>query len=104
MNRIRLAHLLNQPAFCCPLSGILLADPVILASSGLSYDRTTITRHVELHGSDPETGAQLSPRGRRLIPNPYLQDLVMRVVQSVAIPPQGNPAETEGPMDEPVTE
>lgn len=103
INRALLVHLLDQPVFCCPLSGFVLVDPVILAASGLSYDRAAITAHLEAHGTDPVSGAALSARDRRLFPNPALRSLIAGMVQSVD-PSLEITAEIGGPSEEPVIE
>ena len=113
INQAMLAHLLAQPAFRCPLNeDVVLTDPVILAASGLSYDRAAITEYLALYGTDPETdramgpgtGPQLSPRGRRLLENPSLRELIARMVQSVTLSPLDITVEPEGASDERVVE
>jgi hypothetical protein len=38
--------------FCCPLTGDLMADPVI-TRYGHCYEKASILRHIESHGTDP---------------------------------------------------
>ena len=94
INQAMLAHLLAQPAFRCPLNeDVVLTDPVILAASGLSYDRAAITEYLALYGTDPETdramggpgtGPRLTESRRRLVDNIALREMIARMVQSVA--------------------
>lgn len=61
----------------CPITGRVTNDPVILAGTGLSYDRAAITAYFEANGAiDPATGNALDEQQRRLLPNPALARMV----------------------------
>lgn len=62
------------PAYlCCPLSGRLLADPVLLASGG-TFERTAALVHLQASDRDPLTGSRLSTRA--VAPNLNLRQAV----------------------------
>ncbi len=107
LNRALLAFQLRNPVYRCPLSGFILVDPVILAVSGLSYDRAAITAHLEAHGTNPVSGDALSARDQRLLPNPALRSVILGMVRLVD-PSLEILAEIEGPLEleseEPVIE
>jgi hypothetical protein len=72
--------------FLCPISRVLMEDPVILCGTGLSYERVNIERWIDVHGTDPISGAQLDAAGMRLIPNKALRDMrpgILQFVQTV---------------------
>ncbi len=63
-----------------------MEDPVILCGTGLSYERVNIERWIDVHGTDPISGAQLDAAGMRLIPNKALRDMrpgILQFVQTV---------------------
>lgn len=57
----------------CPLTGKLLADPVLLAS-GNSFERSAAAAHLQASGRDPLSGEQLSTRA--MAPNLNLRQAV----------------------------
>ena len=65
-------------ALRCPISGEIMEDPVILACSGVSYERSLLERWIEERGTDPETGEPLVDR--RVLENPCLKSLIGAVV------------------------
>ena len=65
-------------ALRCPISGQIMVDPVILASSGVSYERSLLETWIEERGTDPETGEPLADR--RVLENPCLKSLIEAVV------------------------
>ena len=65
-------------ALRCPISGEIMADPVILACSGLSYERRLLESWIAERGTDPETGEPLADR--RVLENPCLKSLIEAVV------------------------
>ena len=105
LNRALLAYQLRDPVYRCPLSDVILINPVVLTATGLSYDRAAITAHLEAHGTDPmsESGVLLSERDRRLIDNTALRSLILGMVRLVD-PSLEILAEIEGPLEEPVIE
>jgi hypothetical protein len=68
-------------ALRCPISGEIMKDPVILACSGLSYERAVIEEWIRVNGTDPESGEPL--RDTRLIQNPCLRALIEGVVAAL---------------------
>ena len=73
-------QILSIPELRCPLSNIFMSDPVILAATGLSYERANIVAHLATHGTDPESGMVLSLAQQRLLPNPALKALIDAVL------------------------
>jgi hypothetical protein len=70
----------------CPITGNLTPDPVILAGTGLSYDRAAITAFFEANGFvDPATGDPLDESQRRLLPNPALAGMVNDMVNRILV-------------------
>lgn len=68
-------------ALCCPLSGIIMTDPVILPCSGVSYERSAIEEWIAKHSTDPMSGKPL--QDARLIANPCLKSLIDSIIASV---------------------
>ena len=62
----------------CPLRGEIMQDPVILACSGVSYERSAIENWIECNATDPDSGEPLTDA--RLIENPCLRALIEAVV------------------------
>jgi hypothetical protein len=60
----------------CPISQELMVDPVIVAETGQTYDRETITAWLHMHRTDPNTNCEL--RSKKLIPNVAVRKLVNR--------------------------
>ena len=100
-NQVLLDLLLTNPAFRCSLSNRLLSDPVVLAGTGLSYDRTTIVTRLMTDPTDPESGRSLDESERRLLPNPMLRNLIRDMIAPVQSTPE---SEAVGPVPESVTE
>jgi hypothetical protein len=76
-----MAHqLLNIPGIRCPISGLFMSDPAILAGTGLSYERASIVAHLAARGTDPESGDPLDAAQQRLLPNPALKALIDAVL------------------------
>ena len=73
----------NIPGIRCPLSKRIMNDPVVLAATGVSYERDIITVHIDSYGSDPVTGTPLGDSGRRLIQNTMLRRLIDEIVSSI---------------------
>jgi hypothetical protein len=69
-------RLLRHPEMICPLTKGLMWDPVVLAASGESYERCAIEKHLDDHGTDPETGRVLDHHERRLFPNVGLKAVI----------------------------
>jgi hypothetical protein len=51
----------------CPISQDLMTDPVLIAETGQTYDKGTITSWLHTHSTDPITNIEL--RSKRLVPN-----------------------------------
>jgi hypothetical protein len=62
----------------CPLSGEIMQDPVILACSGVSYERAVLAEWILQVGTDPESGEPLSDA--RVLENPCFKSLIQAVV------------------------
>lgn len=65
-------------ALRCPISGEIMEDPVILACSGVSYERRELEAWIEENGTDPESGEPLADL--RVLENPCLKSLIEAVV------------------------
>ena len=64
----------------CPLTGMVMEDPVILASSGWSYERSAIVEWLEKYGTEPRTGAVLGGGSeRRVIENVQLREFIQEL-------------------------
>ena len=94
-------------AMTCPLTGQVMRDPVILAVSGFSYERSAIEAHLRDIGTNPFTGARLEDDQRRLLPNPGLRETIQfcmaRYVNRQAAPAAeaaADPRDDEGPAEE----
>ena len=64
----------------CPISGCIMGDPVILTTSGVSYERSALENWIELHGTDPSSGETL-PSTARLIQNTCMRGLIHSILQ-----------------------
>lgn len=69
-------------ALRCPISGIIMNDPVVLCSSGVSYERTVIENWLIVHGTDPVSGEPLQ-QDVRLIQNTCLRALIAAIMANV---------------------
>ena len=68
-------------ALRCPISGIIMNDPVILCSSGVSYERSVIENWMHLNGTDPFSGEQL--QDARVIQNTCLRSLIAAIMDNM---------------------
>jgi hypothetical protein len=66
----------------CPISGIIMGDPVILSSSGVSYERSVLESWMRLHGTDPSSGEPL-PKSTRVMENVCLRQLIWAILDNV---------------------
>ena len=83
INAAPIALLLAFPGTVCPIGGNTMNDPVVLAGTGLSYERAAIVAHFENHLTDPATGNPLDAAQRRLLPNPALKGVIDLIMASV---------------------
>jgi hypothetical protein len=67
----------------CPIRGRVMLDPVILAGTGLSYERSSIEEHLRATETDPESGIVLDASQQRLLPNLALKGLILAIVDVV---------------------
>ena len=58
----------------CPLTGKVMEDPVILAASGYSYERSAIVEWMEKYSTEPRTGAVVVDA--RVITNVQLREFI----------------------------
>jgi hypothetical protein len=70
-------------AMSCPISGEIMKDPVILARSGVSYERAAIEAWIVERATDPGSGEPLE-QDARLIENPCLKALIESVIDARA--------------------
>jgi hypothetical protein len=63
-----------KPGFLCPITQEIMLDPVILTSSGHTYEREAIMQWVNQNGTDPLTREAVSVH--QLIPNRALKDTI----------------------------
>ena len=61
------------PEYCCPISAALMRDPVV-TQAGQTYERSTISRWLEDHDTDPITNTRLA--SKQLIPVVVLRNLI----------------------------
>ena len=61
------------PEYCCPISAALMQDPVV-TQTGQTYERSTISRWLEDHDTDPITNTRLA--SKQLIPVVVLRNLI----------------------------
>jgi hypothetical protein len=100
LNGIINAHrLLRIPGTRCPIGGQFMRDPVVLAGTGLSYERAAIAMHLALYGTDPESRTPLTAQQQRLLPNPALKDLIDRIRAAVGDVTDDEQSELSGPED-----
>jgi hypothetical protein len=62
----------------CPISGMIMQDPVILRCSGVSYERSVLEAWINVEGTDPESGEPLDDV--RVVDNPCFKSLIQAVV------------------------
>jgi hypothetical protein len=66
----------------CPISGIIMGDPVILSCSGVSYERTVLENWIRIRGTDPESGEPLQ-EGARVMENICLRGLIQAILSNI---------------------
>ena len=71
-------------AFFCPISLDVMRDPVILGSTGLSFEREEIQEWLENHTTNPLTNIELAPQDRILIQNHSLRSAIEEYVERAA--------------------
>ena len=64
----------------CPISGVIMSDPVILACSGLSYERAVLENWIRVHGTDPASGEKF--KDARVMENPCFRALIEAILAS----------------------
>jgi hypothetical protein len=77
------ATLLLIDSLRCPISGVIMRDPVILRCSGVSYEREAIEDWIVEQGTDPRSGEPL--RDVCVVQNPCMKGLIEAVVQSLGL-------------------
>ncbi|KAG2393502.1 hypothetical protein C9374_007033 [Naegleria lovaniensis] len=65
---------LEDDHYICPISHVLMSDPVILSESGITFDRTSITQWLQTHNTCPITKKRLETKN--LIPNYSTKNLI----------------------------
>ncbi len=65
-------------SICCPITKLVMVDPVILLSSGLSYERVALQKWIDETGTDPESGELLVDV--RIAENPCMRSLIEVIV------------------------
>lgn len=76
---------INAPeAFFCSISFDIMSDPVILGSTGHSFERAEIQAWLENHTTNPLTNEELSIQDKILIPNHALRSAIEEFVESAA--------------------
>ena len=63
-------------SFICPISLCIMDDPVILGTTGHTYERSQIAQWIQHKCTNPCTGARLKATERTLIPNIALLDAI----------------------------
>ena len=66
----------------CPISGIIMGDPVILSCSGVSYERSVLENWMRLKGTDPESGEPLQ-QDARVMENICLRGLIQSILSNM---------------------
>ncbi len=75
-DRMTTAELEAIPGLTCPLSGVMMTNPVLLAWNGVSYERDAIQNHFNNHATGPGSTVVLNEQERMLFPNPNLKALI----------------------------
>ncbi|KAF0983890.1 hypothetical protein FDP41_007805 [Naegleria fowleri] len=65
---------LEDDHYICPISHVLMRDPVILSESGITFDRESITQWLQTKNTCPITKKQLTTKN--LIPNYSTKNLI----------------------------
>ena len=72
---------ITPPEFICPITREIFKDPVILGTTGHTFEREAITDWLRLHNTDPLTNELLA--GSTLAPNFSLAQAVDRYVGQI---------------------
>ena len=67
-------------SFRCKISFDLMKDPVILGTTGHTFDRQNIEAWFMTHNTNPLTNLELSPENQILIPNISLREAIEECV------------------------
>jgi serine/threonine protein kinase len=70
------------PSFYCVISFEIMQDPVLLGTTGHTFDRRSIEDWLRNHDTNPSTNERLSPENRILIPNLALRDAIKDFIDS----------------------
>lgn len=74
LHRLRPVEPASPPArYLCPISHEIMSDPVVVAGSGNTYERSMIERHFQCNATDPLSNVRLSNTDQRLVPNNTLR-------------------------------
>lgn len=65
-----------ESAFYCSISLEIMRDPVILGSTGRTFERKAIEEWLKIHETDPISNEFLKPEDRAIIPNRALKDAI----------------------------
>ena len=60
---------------CCPITSECMRDPVIVAATGMTYEREAIVEWLSKHDIDPSTGVELG-KNHQLVPNVLLRKMI----------------------------
>jgi Eph receptor A1 len=71
-------------AFRCSITFEVMRDPVMLGSSGHTFERSAIEDWLQNNHTNPLTNVPLTPIERRLIPNIALRDAIDQYIESIA--------------------
>jgi hypothetical protein len=61
--------------FCCPITTECMQDPVIVAATGMTYEREAIVEWLSKHDTDPSTGVKLG-ENKQLVPNVIARKMI----------------------------
>jgi len=70
----------NTEDFVCPITHTIMADPVIVVSSGITYEKWAIEEWIRHHNTDPCTREVLTETN--LVPNRVLKRLIERYLNN----------------------
>lgn len=71
-------------SFHCPITYVVLRDPVLLGNTGQTYERAAIENWLETHHTDPLTGVHLTDENKILSPNYALRDAIADFLQRLS--------------------
>jgi hypothetical protein len=80
---ISVEALINIQGIRCPITGEVMNDPKLLVANGVSYEGTAIIAHLEANGTNPQTGELLNASQMRLLPNPFLKELIKTIMERI---------------------